>query len=950
MASVLFRRGRHRSARNGLASRRFRPRLMALEARDVPAGPPAQWVQRGAGGGGALFSPQLSPFNANEITIASDMSQLFRSTDAGASWQTVDFRQIQASHESRVFYSEDPNVRYCLDYSSVNGSDLTRPSKSTDGGQTWQPIASDPTDGGAFYLQADPANHNRLLVTDYTNLWFSGDGGSTWGLKYTTANSGGGLLVGGSFWDGTNVYVGTSDGILTSTNGGTSFAVAGAALPAGQAIQSFAGAKQGGITRFVAVTQPAGNLWAGIQGYDNGGGTSVYTLDLGAVNWTARSLPSGAWPWFAGMALTDINTAYVAGGSSNGTPTVYKTTNGGATWTGVFQTTNNQNIATGWSGQGGERGWGYGELAMGFAVAPNNPNTLIITDYGFAHSSTDGGTTWKALYVTPADRNPAGSNITAGKFYHDSGLDNTTAWQVAWADANTLIVGNSDVNGQRSTDGGQSFSLRLSGQTYNSLYRVAIGPTGTLYAAVGSAHDLYQSTHLTDASIDGATGAVLFSTDKGATWQVLHNFAHEVCWVALDPTNPNRLYAAVAHSTQGGVYVTNNLSAGAASTWTKLPNPPRTEGHAFNVVVLNDGKVLASYSGRRTTNFTASSGVFLYDPAAGTWADRSGTTNGLKYWTKDVVVDPFDPQQNTWYAGVYSGWGGMANGLGGLYKTTDRGLTWTRITTGLDRVESVTFHPNDPNEAYLTTETQGLWYSNNAHAASPAFTQVAAYPFRQPERVFYNPYNANEIWVTSFGNGVRVGTVAAAAPRVQAMQINDGSAQRSRVTSLTVTFTAQVTLPADPATAFTLTRIGDGAAVSFTATANVAGGVTVVTLSNFGGAATVSGSLADGRYALTALASRISAGGQQLDGNGDGTGGDDYTLADGGQAQGLYRMFGDSNGDRRVDAVDLFAFASSYGKRRGDAGFLDYLDGNGDGVVDALDLFAFAGNFGKTLP
>jgi hypothetical protein len=48
--------------------------------------------------------------------------------------------------------------------------------------------------------------------------------------------------------------------------------------------------------------------------------------------------------------------------------------------------------------------------------------------------------------------------------------------------------------------------------------------------------------------------------------------------------------------------------------------------------------------------------------------------------------------------------------------------------------------------------------------------------------------------------------------------------------------------------------------------------------------------------------------------------------------------------------VDLFAFAGSYGKKRGDAGYLDYLDSNGDGVIDALDLFAFAANFGKTLP
>jgi hypothetical protein len=58
---------------------------------------------------------------------------------------------------------------------------------------------------------------------------------------------------------------------------------------------------------------------------------------------------------------------------------------------------------------------------------------------------------------------------------------------------------------------------------------------------------------------------------------------------------------------------------------------------------------------------------------------------------------------------------------------------------------------------YLTTETEGLWYSSGVNTTTPVFTEVTSYPFRQPERVFFNPYNPSEIWVTSFGNGLRVG-------------------------------------------------------------------------------------------------------------------------------------------------------------------------------------------------
>jgi len=61
----------------------------------------------------------------------------------------------------------------------------------------------------------------------------------------------------------------------------------------------------------------------------------------------------------------------------------------------------------------------------------------------------------------------------------------------------------------------------------------------------------------------------------------------------------------------------------------------------------------------------------------------------------------------------------------------------------------------------LTTETQGLWMSSNMNAMTPTWTLVDSYPFRQPERVFFNPYNQNEMWVTSFGNGMKVGLMNA---------------------------------------------------------------------------------------------------------------------------------------------------------------------------------------------
>src|SRR5206468_5307197 len=133
----------------------------------------------------------------------------------------------------------------------------------------------------------------------------------------------------------------------------------------------------------------------------------------------------------------------------------------------------------------------------------------------------------------------------------------------------------------------------------------------------------------------------------------------------------------------------------------------------------------------------------------------------------------------------------------------------------------------------------------------------------------------------------------------------------------------------------------DGAAVQFAATVSGAG--TIVTLANFTGGATEYGSLADGRYTLTIVAGQITAGGQQLDGNGDGTGGDNYTFTD---AQGLFRLYGDVNGDRTVNNTDLAAFRSAFGAVSGDPGYVSALDFNADGAVNNTDLAAFRSRFG----
>ncbi|MBK7221472.1 MAG: hypothetical protein IPH94_09125 [Saprospiraceae bacterium] len=726
---------------------------------------PYSFSSRGLGGGGALFSLSIRPDNTDEFFVSCDMGELFHTCDYGRTYTQVASSELVGGHDSKVSFTATPGLLYSINYAN----NLIVPVKSADGGQSWSDLTGNPDPSEqCFGIYADYNNAQRIIIAYYGQLYISQNGGGSFTLFHTALSSGSGVVIGGVFFDGNNIYIGTNDGLLFSSNGGTSWSNLGTTgIPAGQAIWSFAGARQNGQTRLFCITANAADIYVGLPGSDYYGfAKGLFAMDVGVTNWTSK-LTAGInlstdFPMFVGMAQNDINTIYLAGSNDLNYPTLFKTTNGGNSWANTFVTASNQNIVTGWSGLGGDRPWSYGECAFGIEVARNDANRVIFGDFGFVHATSNGGQSWRQAYTHADDEHPAGSNTPAMASYSSIGLENTSCWQVFWANAIQLWACYSDIRGMRSIDMGEKWSFNYTGHTANTSYRITKLANGTLLAGTSNIHDIYQSTYLTDARLDptDANGKIIYSTNNGQSWQLLKQFSHPVFWLATDPNNANRAYASVIHYSSntgiGGIYRCDNVNSLASSTWTLLPNPPRTEKHPACIVVLNDGKMVCTYSGRRNSagTFTASSGVFLYDPVTNTFADKSHS--GMYYWTKDIVIDPNDPTQNTWYVCVFSGWGGAPNGLGGLYKTTNRGTSWVKLTGSLiDRVTSITFNPLQTAEVYLTTEGQGLWKCTNILAASPVFEIVDAYPFQQPERVFFNPYDASEMWVTSFGNGMK---------------------------------------------------------------------------------------------------------------------------------------------------------------------------------------------------
>jgi len=195
---------------------------------------------------------------------------------------------------------------------------------------------------------------------------------------------------------------------------------------------------------------------------------------------------------------------------------------------------------------------------------------------------------------------------------------------------------------------------------------------------------------------------------------------------------------------------------------------------------------------------------------------------------------------------------------------------------------------------------------------------------------------------------VDIGAYEATVPiQVESVVVGDGSASRSTVKQLVVTFNRVVTLYAG---AFLINKRGAGGGpVGVAVSADDSSGKTIATLTFTGGYVEGSGSLSDGNYGLEIVASKVRVGSESLDGDDNGAPGGDYPFGYQ-EVDEFFRLFGDGDGDGDVDATDLFLhFAPAFGSNYPNSNYRSDLDTEQDGDVDATDLFlGFAPNFGIT--
>ena len=135
------------------------------------AGP--EWVAVGPDGGGGWWEILVSPSDPDVIYAGSELSGLFRSTDAGRSWTAIvgdPVRlQLLAVHPTR------PDVLFASYGFTGNGPPLFGLNRSSDGGATWRSIgdaAHAPSAANFHAIIPDPETAGGVLVgTDTGEVW-----------------------------------------------------------------------------------------------------------------------------------------------------------------------------------------------------------------------------------------------------------------------------------------------------------------------------------------------------------------------------------------------------------------------------------------------------------------------------------------------------------------------------------------------------------------------------------------------------------------------------------------------------------------------------------------------------------------------------------------------------------------------------------------------------------
>jgi photosystem II stability/assembly factor-like uncharacterized protein len=875
--------------------RSFRPQLEELESRFMLSGAAIlgqpSWISLGpapilngqtAGSqpvSGRISAIAADPRDAGTIYLAAAGGGVWKTTDAGNHWTPLTDDQATLFMGAIALAPSDPDVIYAGTGEATNSSlSFTGHGvlKSTDAGTSWTLVGADVFDRHTI--------SQIVVAPDDPNTVYVAVGGS--GVHGVAGDTGiWRSMDGGATWTNTTTAITTtstfSDVEIDPTNSHTLYAAVG----------SFRGSSVNGVYK----STDGGNTWA-VAG--------SFPLDVRDGRITVAIAPSDPQTLYVSVSASGLGVS-----SFGRLLEVLKSTDGGNTWAVLPNTPDL-----------GGSGW-YG---LPLAVDPSDPNTLYASAGGNPIvESNNGGINWFSLVVGADGKGPhpdhhafafdANGHLLDG---NDGGiwrLDDPGFTHEHWTDLNTNLqltqyIGiavdptNPNIAYGGSQDNGTS---KFTGSLAWTLVRPGDG--GFVRIDPNNPNTVYHT--LTNISLERSDNGGLTWIDR--TFGINHSDpSNTYLPFVLDPANSQRLLLGTNR-----VYETTNRG----DLWHPISQP----GQGGWTASANIDALAIAASDPNTIYASAGGDLFVTFDDGVTWQQRdiAGVTDHFQ----NIQIDTAD--NLTAYA-VRDRFGG-----GHVFKTSDGGLSWTDISGNLPDLPAYTL-AIDPSSGSLYVGTDdGVYLSSNQGNSWSRFG--AGLPHAQVRDLELLP-NFQLIVAGTHGRGAwEIST--AVAPSVTSVVINDGSAQRSMVTSISVTFSSIVTL--NPG-AFEVLR-QEGGTFNLNITEAVVDGRSVDTIT-FSGANIIGASLPDGHYTLTIHGNLVhdSSSGLALDGAGTGTAGTDHVDT-------FFRLFGDADGDGHVDLQDLLSFGGTFGKSAGDPGFLGYFDYNGDGRVDLGDLLQLLRRLGR---
>jgi hypothetical protein len=600
---------------------------------------------------------------------------------------------------------------------------------------TWTPIGPQPiaagqtpgslsVSGRIYAIAINPTNPSQLFAaTGGGGVWRSNDSGADWSPltdnqstlftgAIAIAPSNPNIIYAGTGNPTVVSYAYTGHGILKSMDGGTTWALVGNSTFDRETISQIVVSPTDPNTVYAAVSQ------AGQNGGTFTGG--IFKSTNGGTTWTNTTSSSSGIPGSTGDSFSDLvidptnaNTLYAAVGTYSGSQQngVYKTTNGGTTWhlAGNFDVS--IPAANGW---------------IKLAISPSSPQTLYAsvaasgtiadpTDYPQGtlyrmYKTVDGGTTWSTLSNTPDYLMGAGMFASALAV---SPADPNTVYAAGFTGTNSVI---------RSTNGGQTWTNIATGAggtgPHMFHHGLAVDPSGAVYEAD-----------------DG--GAFKYDPPSN-TWTSLNATLNitQVNGIALDPTNPNIAWAGAQDN--GTDKFTGSLSWAQTRNnnggYVRVdPTNGQTVYHEFSFGTsffqksTSGGTSWSTISGVSTADDANFYPPFVLDPSTPTrillgtdrvYQSASGgsftpistvNTNG---WTIDSPIDAIAVAKTS-SSTIYASAGGN------IFVTTNTGATWTARnpiaspSTDLN-FSDILVDPTNASIAYVVAANYGD-LTNNAH-------------------------------------------------------------------------------------------------------------------------------------------------------------------------------------------------------------------------------------------